>query len=169
MPFKWWFWHKRKNCWYWGPTEETGIILGINKHRQSQSKQRQSPTYNEPHLNRLCGYQTWTFSTAYSTRVSTILGFSTLWNQIQDCQNRCVKAYPRNRPLAGVNTFHCHELQHRPFVLHDIMSVWVLLPPRSKHDDVIKWNILGRELGPSGVSPNQRSRWKHAFSPLKHV
>ena len=29
--------------------------------------------------------------------------------------------------------------------------------------------ILGRELGPSGVSPNQRSRWKHAFSPLKHV
>ena len=29
--------------------------------------------------------------------------------------------------------------------------------------------ISGRELGPSGVSPNQRSRWKHAFSPLKHV
>ena len=29
--------------------------------------------------------------------------------------------------------------------------------------------ILGRELGPSGDSPNQRSRWKHAFSPLKHV
>ena len=29
--------------------------------------------------------------------------------------------------------------------------------------------ILGRELGPSGVSPHQRSRWKHAFSPLKHV
>ena len=29
--------------------------------------------------------------------------------------------------------------------------------------------ILGRELGPGGVSPNQRSRWKHAFSPLKHV
>ena len=27
-------------------------------------------------------------------------------------------------------------------------------------------NILGRLLGPSGVSPNQRSRWKHAFSPL---
>ena len=31
------------------------------------------------------------------------------------------------------------------------------------------WGILGRELGPSGVSPNQRSRWKHAFSPLRHV
>ena len=30
-------------------------------------------------------------------------------------------------------------------------------------------SILGRELGPSGASPNQRSRWKHAFSPLKHV
>ena len=30
-------------------------------------------------------------------------------------------------------------------------------------------DILGRELGPSGVSPNQRSRWKHASSPLKHV
>ena len=29
--------------------------------------------------------------------------------------------------------------------------------------------ILGRELDPGGVSPNQRSRWKHAFSPLKHV
>ena len=29
--------------------------------------------------------------------------------------------------------------------------------------------ILGRELGPSGVSPNQRSRWKLAFSPLKYV
>ena len=29
--------------------------------------------------------------------------------------------------------------------------------------------ILSRELGPSGVSPNQRSRWKHVFSPLKHV
>ena len=29
--------------------------------------------------------------------------------------------------------------------------------------------ILDRELGPSGVSRNQRSRWKHAFSPLKHV
>ena len=29
--------------------------------------------------------------------------------------------------------------------------------------------ILGRELGPGGVSPNQRARWKHAFSPLKHV
>ena len=29
--------------------------------------------------------------------------------------------------------------------------------------------ILGRELGPSGVSPNQNSRWKLAFSPLKHV
>ena len=29
--------------------------------------------------------------------------------------------------------------------------------------------ILGRELCPSGDSPNQRSRWKHAFSPLKHV
>ena len=26
--------------------------------------------------------------------------------------------------------------------------------------------ILGRELGPSGVSPNERSRWKLAFSPL---
>ena len=30
-------------------------------------------------------------------------------------------------------------------------------------------SILGRELGPSGVSTNQRSRWKHAFSPLKHI
>ena len=30
-------------------------------------------------------------------------------------------------------------------------------------------HILGRELDPCGVSPNQRSRWKHAFSPLKHV
>ena len=30
-------------------------------------------------------------------------------------------------------------------------------------------DIFGRELGPSGVSPNQRSRWKHTFSPLKHV
>ena len=29
--------------------------------------------------------------------------------------------------------------------------------------------ILGRELDPSGVSPNERSRWKQAFSPLKHV
>ena len=29
--------------------------------------------------------------------------------------------------------------------------------------------ILGRELGPCGVSLNQRSRWKHASSPLKHV
>ena len=29
--------------------------------------------------------------------------------------------------------------------------------------------ILGRELGPGGVFPNQRSRWKLAFSPLKHV
>ena len=29
--------------------------------------------------------------------------------------------------------------------------------------------ILGRELGPSGVSPIQSSRWKLAFSPLKHV
>ena len=29
--------------------------------------------------------------------------------------------------------------------------------------------ILGRELGPSGVSPYQNSRWKLAFSPLKHV
>ena len=27
-------------------------------------------------------------------------------------------------------------------------------------------NYLGRELGPSGVSPNQNSRWKLAFSPL---
>ena len=32
-----------------------------------------------------------------------------------------------------------------------------------------KYTILGGKLGPSGVSPNQRSRWKHAFSPLKHV
>ena len=31
------------------------------------------------------------------------------------------------------------------------------------------FKILGRELGPSGVSPNQLSRWKLAFSPLKHV
>ena len=30
-------------------------------------------------------------------------------------------------------------------------------------------SILGRELGPSGGSPNQRSQWKVAFSPLKHV
>ena len=29
--------------------------------------------------------------------------------------------------------------------------------------------ILGRELGPSGGSPNQSSRWKFAFSPPKHV
>ena len=29
--------------------------------------------------------------------------------------------------------------------------------------------ILGRELGPSGVSPNQIPQWKLAFSPLKHV
>ena len=29
--------------------------------------------------------------------------------------------------------------------------------------------ILDCELGPSGVSPNQRSRWKHAFSPLKYI
>ena len=29
--------------------------------------------------------------------------------------------------------------------------------------------ILGRELSPGGVSPNQSSRWKLAFSPLKHV
>ena len=28
--------------------------------------------------------------------------------------------------------------------------------------------ILGRELGPSGVSPNQRSRWKLVISLLKH-
>ena len=34
---------------------------------------------------------------------------------------------------------------------------------------IFGWDILGRELGPSGVSPNQRSRWKLAFSPLKHV
>ena len=30
-------------------------------------------------------------------------------------------------------------------------------------------DILGRELGPSEVFPNQRSRWKRASSPLKHV
>ena len=30
-------------------------------------------------------------------------------------------------------------------------------------------SILGRELGPSGVSPNQSSRWKLAFSLLKHL
>ena len=34
---------------------------------------------------------------------------------------------------------------------------------------VIVDGILGRELDPSGVSPNERSRWKQAFSPLKHV
>ena len=33
----------------------------------------------------------------------------------------------------------------------------------------VEFCILGRELGPSGVSRNQCSRWKHAFSPLKHV
>ena len=33
----------------------------------------------------------------------------------------------------------------------------------------VELKIIGRELGPSGVSRNQRSRWKHAFSPLKHV
>ena len=32
-----------------------------------------------------------------------------------------------------------------------------------------KCAILGHELGPSGVSPNQRSLWKLAFSTLKHV
>ena len=32
-----------------------------------------------------------------------------------------------------------------------------------------KQSILGREVGPSGVSPNQHSQWKHAFSSLKHV
>ena len=34
---------------------------------------------------------------------------------------------------------------------------------------VPKGPILGRELGPSGVFPNQRFRWKLASSPLKHV
>ena len=29
--------------------------------------------------------------------------------------------------------------------------------------------ILGRELGSSVVSPNQRFQWKHAFSLGKHV
>ena len=29
--------------------------------------------------------------------------------------------------------------------------------------------ILGRELGPSGVCPNQVSRWNYAFLQLKHV
>ena len=29
--------------------------------------------------------------------------------------------------------------------------------------------ILGREIGPTGVSPKQRSRWKHAFLLPKHV
>ena len=33
----------------------------------------------------------------------------------------------------------------------------------------VKDSILSRELGPSRVSPNQRSRWKHAFWPLEHV
>ena len=33
----------------------------------------------------------------------------------------------------------------------------------------LMWAILGHELGPGGISPNQRSRWKHAFSLLKHV
>ena len=45
-------------------------------------------------------------------------------------------------------------------------------PPDSlpSASDVGHWcGILGRELGPSGVSPNQNSRWKLAFSPLKHV
>ena len=30
-------------------------------------------------------------------------------------------------------------------------------------------NIPGRKLGMSGVSPNQRSRWKHALSLQKYV
>ena len=36
-------------------------------------------------------------------------------------------------------------------------------------DISLRARILGREVGPSEVSPNQRSRWKHAFSLLKHV
>ena len=31
------------------------------------------------------------------------------------------------------------------------------------------WEQLHMELGPSGVSPNQHSQWKHAFSLLNHV
>ena len=38
--------------------------------------------------------------------------------------------------------------------------------PRLSQTQLLSWEILGRELGPSGVFPNQRSRWKHAFSPL---
>ena len=34
---------------------------------------------------------------------------------------------------------------------------------------ILRMHILGRELGPSAVFPNQSSRWKLAFLLLKHV
>ena len=56
---------------------------------------------------------------------------------------------------------------------HHMSQCWPWSVALLGHNEVIGsfWSptILGRELGPSGVSLNQRSRWKHAFSLLKHV
>ena len=63
--------------------------------------------------------------------------------------------------------FHKNHTWHQPITLVVILGVgsaserWCYI--------VMSALILGGKLGPSGVSPNQRSRWKHAFSPLKHV
>ena len=53
-------------------------------------------------------------------------------------------------------------------VLHNFSQFWTVFPSFGR-EKLGKTSILGRELGPSGVSPNQNSRWKLAFSPLKHV
>ena len=82
--------------------------------------------------------------------------------------------FPRHRfqrkPLVSdPGMHHCTCVTHVPWCMSGSLARggWENVPGIPGTWQMIKnTHILGRELGPSRVSPNQRSRWKLAFSPL---
>ena len=70
-------------------------------------------------------------------------------------------------PASDIEPWKWPIFSRRRFQKHFLE--WICLNVWSGEHVLLSELILDRELGPSGVSPNQSSRWKHAFSLLKHV
>ena len=68
--------------------------------------------------------------------------------------------------LRVISDVFCEVLSQGKNIVEEIE---LIVGARAEWSSPLQVCILGHQLGPSRVSPNQRSRWKLVFSQLKQV
>ena len=112
----------------------------------------------------------WSFSQTFSTAFASVLVYISTWETFKGVLNIGLRLRgPISRSFWAPKQDMIQVFQSFSQILSTGFTSFLLNLLIGGMFRCISRCILGRELGPSGVSPDQRFWWKHVFSLLKHV